>query len=191
MAEHPPVPGWRSLLGVALLLGAIASGWSVWRHAHPGSDGLLATRSDYVLRDYEIVVLNPQGRESFTLRGPELLRNPADKTMQLATPQFLVPDHNGHYWDVRAQHGFVPAGGEQLQLRGKVRAVSPPQAPPPTLIETEWLALDLHRNRAATAAAVTVTRPGLTMRGMGLEADFDRQQVSLLSQVHARYAPQP
>ena len=182
---------WRLLATACLLLAAIASGWSVWRQFHPEQDVVLNTRPDYVLHDYEIVSLDKLGKESFTLRGPRLQRDPADKTMTLITPQFQVPDREQHYWDVRALHGFVPAGGEQLQLRGKVRAVSPPQAPPPTLIETEWLALDLHRNRAATAAAVTVTRPGLTMRGMGLEADFDRQQVSLLSQVHARYAPQP
>ena len=43
--------------------------------------------------------------------------------------------------------------------------------------------------RYAGATAVTVTRPGLTMRGIGLEADFDRQQVSLLSQVRTHYVP--
>ena len=46
-------------------------------------------------------------------------------------------------------------------------------------------------NRAASASTVTLTRPGLTMRGHGMRADFDRQQVSLLSDVHTRYVPTP
>ena len=44
-------------------------------------------------------------------------------------------------------------------------------------------------NRATSPAAVTVTQPGFTMNGIGMRADFNRQQVSLLSQVSARYDP--
>jgi lipopolysaccharide export system protein LptC len=91
---------------------------------------------------------------------------------------------------VRAQRGHVPDDGKQLQLRGQVIATSPEQVPPPTRIETEQLNLFPSENRAASTAAVTVTRPGLTMRGHGLQADFDRQQVDLLSQVRYHYVPQ-
>ena len=111
--------------------------------------------------------------------------------MSLETPRFLVPDRNGAYWDVRAQRGLVPDDGKELRLRGRVVATSPPQAPPPTRIETEELNLFPRENRAASASTVTLTRPGLTMRGHGMRADFDRQQVSLLSDVHTRYVPTP
>ena len=57
------------------------------------------------------------------------------------------------------------------------------------LVEAEELNLFPGENRATSAAVVTLTRPGLTMRGRGLQADFDRQQVSLLSDVHTRYVP--
>ena len=88
--------------------------------------------------------------------------------------------------------GWLLAGAARrhgLSVAAMVRPDSPAEAPPPTRIETDWLALDLERNRARSTAAVTVTRPGLTMRGTGLEADFDRQQVSLLSQVRTHYVP--
>lgn len=179
----------RQVLTVLLLLAAIAGGWSVWQRSHSPGPEPLSTRPDYVLRDFEIVALDAQGKESFTLRGPMLQRDPADLTLRLATPQFLVPDRQGRYWDVRAQHGFVPAGGQRLELHGQVRADSPPETPPPTRISTDWLALDLEHDRASSPAAVTITRPGLTMQGIGLEADFDRQRVSLLSQVRTHYAP--
>ncbi len=181
---------WRLPLTLVLLLGAIATGWQVWRMSRPADDDVLHTRPDYVLRDYEITALDKQGKESFTLRGPVLQRDPADRTMTLATPQFLVPDRSGRYWDVRAQQGFVPADGNLLELHGQVRADSPAEAPPATRIETDRLTLDMRENLARTTDEVTVTRPGLTMRGIGLEADFDRQQVSLLSQVRTHYVPQ-
>ena len=186
--NHSPV-SWRTGLTIALLLGAIASGWSVWRQSRPVDDGVLKTRPDYVLRDFEITSLDKQGKESFTLRGPRLQRDPGAKSMTLNTPVFQVPDRNGAYWDVKAQRGLVPDDGKQLQLRGQVVATSPAQAPPPTRIETEQLNIFPSENRATSASVVTLTRPGLTMRGHGLQADFDTQQVSLLSDVHARYVP--
>lgn len=181
---------WRASLTVALLLAAIACGWSVWTYSGGGADEPLATRSDYVLHDFELVSLDSQGEESFTLRGPRLQRDPGAKSMTLETPMFEVPDRNGAYWDVRAQRGLVPEDGKQLQLRGEVLATSPTEAPTPTRIETDQLDLFPSENRASSASVVTVTRPGLTMRGRGLRADFDRQQVDLLSQVHHRYDPQ-
>lgn len=180
---------WRSGLTIVLLLAAIVSGWSVWTHSGGGADAGASTRSDYVLHDFEIVSLDAQGKESFTLRGPRLQRDPGAKSMTLETPQFLVPDRNGAYWDVRAQRGLVPDDGKELRLRGHVVADSPAQAPPPTRIETDELNLFPRENRATSAAIVTLTRPGLTMRGHGLRAEFDRQQVSLLSDVRARYVP--
>ena len=182
---------WRNTLTIILLVAAVVSGVSVWRQSGHDGSGTLATRTDYVLHDYELVSLDSQGKESFTLRGPRLQRDPGAKSMTLATPQFLVPDRHGAYWDVRAQRGHVPEDGKELQLRGHVIATSPPQTPPPTRIETEELNLFPRENRASSAATVTVVRPGLTMRGRGLQAEFDRQQVSLLSDVHARYVPSP
>ena len=182
---------WRTGLTLVLLLAAIVCGWSVWKYAGGGEADTAATRSDYVLHDFEIVSLDSQGKESFTLRGPRLQRDPGAKSMTLETPVFQVPDRNGAYWDVRAQRGLVPDDGKQLRLRGKVVANSPRQTPPPTRIETEQLNLFPRQNRATSAATVSITRPGLTMRGHGMQADFDRQQVSLLSDVRTRYVPTP
>ncbi len=182
---------WRLWITIGLLLAVITSGWSVWRHSEGTVDPAAAKRPDYVLRDYEIVSLDSDGKEAFTLRGPELQRDLGAKSMTLLTPLFLVPDRNGAYWEVRAKHGFVPEDGRELRLRGDVIATSPVQVPPPTRIETSELNLFPRANRATSTVAVTVTRPGLTMRGRGLEADFNRQQVALLSDVHSRYVPAP
>lgn len=180
---------WRGMLTVALLLAALACGWSVWRYARGTHTATLATRSDYVLHDFELVSLDSEGKESFTLRGPRLQRDPGAKSMTLSTPLFLVPDRNGAHWEVRAQQGNVPEDGKELRLRGNVVATSPASVPPATRIRTEQLNLFPRTNRATSREAVTVTRPGLTMRGRGLEADFNRQQVSLLADIHSRYVP--
>ena len=180
---------WRAGLTIVLLIAAIASGWSIWSQSGGTAEMTGPTRSDYVLYDYEIVSLDSQGKESFTLHGPRLQRDPGVKSMTLDTPRFQVPDRNGAYWNVRAQRGRVPDDGKQLQLRGQVVATSPAQVTPPTRIETEQLNLFPSENRATSTVEVKVARPGLTMRGLGMQADFQSQQVTLLSQVRARYVP--
>jgi lipopolysaccharide export system protein LptC len=180
---------WRSTLTLLMLATALVSGWSVWRHAGSQDTALGATRSDFVLHDFELVSLDREGSESFTLRGPRLQRDPGAKSMTLATPLFLVPDREGAYWEVKAASGHVPDDGQELRLRGQVVATSPADAAAPMRIETEELNLFPNENRATSAVAVSLTRPGLTMRGRGLRADFDRDQASLLSDVRARYAP--
>ena len=182
---------WRGGLTLVLLATAILTGWSVWRYATSRGGSGAAPRSDFVLHDFELVSLDSAGKESFTLRGPRLQRDPGAKSMTLESPLFLVPDRQGAYWEVRARSGHVPDDGRQLQLRGDVVATSPAAVPPPTRIDTQSLDLFPRENRAASTADVRITRPGLTMQGRGLRAEFDRQQVSLLSDVRTRYVPTP
>ena len=182
---------WRTGLPLVLAATALLTGWSVWRHATSTDGASAAPRSDFVLRDFELVALDTEGKESFTLRGPRLQRDPGVKSMTLETPLFLVPDRQGAYWEVHARSGHVPDDGKQLQLRGDVVATSPAAVPPPTRIETQALDLFPRENRATSSDTVRITRPGLTMQGRGLRAEFDRQQVSLLSDVRTRYVPTP
>ena len=182
---------WRTGLTLVLLLAAAASGWSVWKLSRPAEPEVLKARPDYVLHDFEMTSLDKDGTEAFTLRGPLLERDPREKSMAMATPLFLVPGKAGQYWEVRADKGLVPADGERLDLSGGVLATSPADAPPPTRIATEQLSLFPRQNRASSNAAVVVTRPGHTMRGVGMQADFERQRVSLLSEVKHHYVPQP
>lgn len=183
---------WRTGMILCLLLAAGITGWSVWRQYHPDQDVVLTSRPDYVLHDYEIVSLDKLGKDRSPLRGPQLQRDPADKNhMTLNTPHFEVPDRTGITGGYGCKRGFVPASGGQLQLTGEVIAISPPQSPPAThTSKTESLTLLLGEHHAQANDAVTITQPGLTMRGIGMRADLDRQHVSLLSQVKARYVPQ-
>src|SRR5690348_2762010 len=74
---------WRVYLAFGLLLGAVVSGWSVWRHhALPEADADGGGRSDFVLHDYEIIALDKDGKEAFTLLGPVLRETPGKKTME-------------------------------------------------------------------------------------------------------------
>lgn len=181
---------WRGILTLVLLVGAIVSGWSLWsQRVERDTTQTDGGRSDYVLHDFELIALDDQGKEAFTLRAPKLARSPGDRTLTLSTPLFLLPDQQGRHWQVRSSTGWVSAEGDEIRLRGNVRSTSPAQDPTPVAMNTEQLNVFPESNRMASPVLVTITQPGSILRGRGLEADLDTKRYRLLSEVHSRYAP--
>lgn len=182
---------WRTALGLTLLAAAIVTGWSAWRQrAVPIASTAAEARSDYLLRDFELIALDKQGHESATLRAPEMERSRADQTLSIVTPLFLLPDARGKHWELRSQTGWVSAEADELRLRGDVNGNSPPDSDtPPTTLRTESLDVFPQKNLARTADKVTMTRPGIIQSGVGFEADLDTRQYRLLSQVKTTYEP--
>ena len=184
---------WRALLTLVLLVAAAVSGWSVWTH-RPERRVVAAAeeRSDYTLHDFELVVLDKRGRESFTLRAPELTRSPGDRTMSLATPLFLLPASAGTSntgWEVRSRTGWVSAGAAEVRLRGNVEAKTTGAPSRHTTVRTEQLNLFPDANRATSATPVTVTQPGSILRGQGMTLLLDSRRVRFASNVKVRYVP--
>ncbi len=181
---------WRLAAGVVLLIAAVLSGWSAWRNrshadgAAPGTD-----RSDYVMHDFEVVALDKQGKESVTLRAPEMHRNPADQSFDITTPLFLLPDREGHYWQMRSRTGWMSPDHSELRLLGEVTGTSPKEAQSPTTFRTERLNIFPERDMASTDLAVTITQPGSILNGRGFETNLKTKAYEFKSQVKSVYAP--
>ncbi len=180
---------WRTALTLALLVAALVSGWSVWQQrvqapATAGAEG----RPDYVLHDFELVALDAQGHESFTLRAPTMTRNPDQRSMEMTAPVFLLPDNDHQYWRVSSRNGWVAADGNELRLRGDVRVTSPPQQRK-VAMNTEQLNVYPDRDLATSSAVVTITQPGSILRGRGLETNLASKRYELKSQVRTHYVP--
>lgn len=182
---------WRGALFVVLLVAAVASGWSVWRQRAEVVEGTVASdRSDYVLEDFQLVSLDDDGQEAFTLRAPWLQRDPADGSMSLREPVFLLPeDDAGHYWDLRAATGWISPDSERMRLEGEVVAVSDPDGGRAMRLDAPELEVLPRQRRARSAAVVTVSQPGTTMQGTGMEADLAGKRFQLTSKVQTRYVP--
>lgn len=190
-----PGMSWRGVVSLVLLAIAAISGWSLWSKRNAPNDDLVAAggRPDYVLHDFELVALDAQGRETFTLRAPRLARDPGTETMEIVTPLFLIPPRegssNGDAWQVRADTGWISAEGDELRLRGAVKAESDGSTDVPVTITTEQLNVFPEADRVASPVAVTINRPGSILRGDGLEVNLASKQYTLKSEVRSRYAP--
>jgi lipopolysaccharide export system protein LptC len=181
---------WRGIVILLLIVGAVLSGWAVWKHRQP-PPRVAATndRPDYVLHDFELIALNAEGMESFTLRAPKLERRPGDETMSLATPLFLVPNGEGKYWEIRAKTGWVSADQKEIRLVGEVKANSPSDDLRPITMNTGRLSVFPRQNRAATDDVVTIVQPGSILRGRGFAVSTTTKRYVFRSEVQSRYAP--
>src|SRR5690606_35337054 len=167
----------------------ILTGWSVWRHRAPQAvTESIGGRPDYLLHDLELVALDDDGKESFTLRAPLMARNPDQGNMEMQSPVFLMPDSEGRYWNVTARSGWVAAAGKELRLLGDVTVTGPPEQ---RAVETNTAQLNLYPDRglATASGAVTITQPGSILRGVGLESNLASKRYELKSQVRSRYVP--
>lgn len=181
---------WRGIFVLMLFLGALISGWAVWQHRKPPPRTLAENdRPDYVLHDFELIALDGEGKESFTLRAPNLSRRPGDETMTLTTPLFLLPDAEGQYWEVRSKRGWVSADHDEIRLEGEVKANGPADALRPVTMNTDRLSVFPQKNQARTDAVVTIVQPGYILQGRGFAVSTLTKRYEFRSEVMTRYAP--
>ena len=181
---------WRGILTLVLLAGALITGWSLWKQRHQARPTAASSdRPDYLLKDFEVVSLNEQGKEAFTLRAPLLKRRPDDKTMTLTTPLFLFPDKQGAYWQARSKTAWVGEKAEEVRLRGDVNIDSPANDPRPVSMKTARLNVFPDKDLARTPDLVTITQPGLILRGRGFQTNLKTKRYEFKSQVRTTYDP--
>ncbi|MBX3714160.1 MAG: LPS export ABC transporter periplasmic protein LptC [Lysobacter sp.] len=181
---------WRAVVILLLSLGALAAGWAVWQQQRPPPQvETTDTRPDYVLQDFELTALDGEGKESFTLRAPQLERRPDDDTMSLVTPLFLIPDAEGQHWEIRSKQGWVSADQEEIRLSGEVKANSPSATVRPVTMNTESLKVFPRRNHAETDDVVTIVQPGSILSGRGFAVSTATKRYVFRSEVNTRYVP--
>ena len=184
---------WRLWLTLALAGIAALIGWAMWRQADGPTAPVEGGRADYVLEDFELVSLDREGREAFTLRAPRLQRDPAVRTLDLATPVFLIPAREGSNatpWVVRSRTGWVSAEGDEIRLRGDVEATSTDSTGQPLRMDTQRLNVFPRTKRATSDVQVSLKQPGFILNGHGLEAKLDTKRV-FLKDIKARYERTP
>lgn len=184
---------WRLWLTLALAGVATLIGWSLWRQGEGPAGPADGGRADYVLEDFELVSLDREGREAFTLRAPRLERDPAVRTLELATPVFLIPAREGSNstpWEIRSRTGWVSAEGDEIRLRGDVQATSTDSTGRPMRMDTQRLNVFPDTKRATSDVQVSLKQPGFILNGHSLEAKLDTKRV-FLKDIKARYERTP
>lgn len=183
---------WRLALTLVLAVVAAVVGWSLWYRGDDETGPVVGGRADYVLEDFELISLDREGREAFTLRAPRLDRDPAVRTLDIATPLFVIPSREGGGtpWEVRSRTGWVSEDGNEIRLRGDVQATSTDEAGRPLRMDTQRLNVFPDAKRATSDVQVSLKQPGFILNGHDLEAKLDTKRV-FLKDIKARYERTP
>ena len=185
----------RTLLAILLLgLVAAATQWLVWLNGRSGeADSFVGPpRSDYVLSDFELDVLNDEGLLAFTVTAPRLAKHPQLDTLAIDAPRFRMFDGKRNEWRAHALSGWVRDDAKELRLTGDVEADRlASKTATAVAIASEQLTALLEENRITSDTAVTIKQVGSILRGTGLDADLDTDRFLLKQKVSARYEPRP
>ncbi len=181
----------RTLVAVVLALAAVLSSWAVLRLQREAEPPPLVgpPRSDYTATDFELVMLDADGGESFVVTGPLLTRHPAVGTLSVDEPRFAVPDQHGKPWTARAADAWISADGSELRLTGDVQIDGPPGDAAALGLRGESLSIFPRENRAASDDVVTVLDGATILTGRGIRAQFDTRRVEFLSEVRIHHVP--
>ena len=180
----------RKLWSIAVLL--IAAGVSLWAARWLVGDRrsplpLPTARSDYVLENFDLLIMNAEGIPRFRVESPYLEKNPADESVSLDQPHMWLFEAGNLSWEARAANGWIRADGEEILLTGEVELQE--QAGGDMRVETSQLTLYPEVHLAHSSAAVDLRQNGVWMDGVGLDADLSARRFEILSKVKGRYDP--
>lgn len=180
----------RPVAVLALLAAAGISSYAVllrWRQDKPAAEP--APRPDYVLREFELLVLDEHGKESFTASGPLLERETDGRSLLVTEPRFSFPGRDGGRWLAESRRARVSPKGEQVTLLDEVQLLGPETATGTrTRFATDEITVLPEAQRARAPGAVTLTEGDSILQGRDLQAYMDERRFELLN-VQGRYAP--
>jgi lipopolysaccharide export system protein LptC len=181
----------RGVLILVLLGLAFASSLVVWRlRPLPKPPAPSEARSDYTLENFDLVTLDEEGKESFSVRAPRLERDPQGKSITITLPSFSFPDQGGGRWTATSGTAWVGPRGEVVRLVKDVDLIGPPgELGWRTRMQTAELEILPKQDKASSPALVTISRGDSILMGTGLKADLETHRVELLADVKGRYAP--
>lgn len=183
----------RPLPVAVLVLVAVASSWLLLKLYTREEPAQLVgpPRSDYSLRNFDLIALDDEGKESFRVTGPMLSRHPFLGTLDIEEPRFRFPDSEGAAWHAESTRAWAAADGKELRLLGDVAFDGPPREAQDGRIELRTQRLDIFPDarEVKSDTLVNIASPGATLRGRGMHANLDARRFQLLSEVRADYAP--
>ncbi len=181
----------RRFIALGLLTLAASAGLALWQlQPPPRPKPPEPIRSDYVLGNFEMTLLDDKGQESFSVRAPHLERDLRGKSLTLRMPEFSFPDDSGGRWLATSNRAWVAEKGVEVRLIDQVELIGPPTpAGDRTRFQTAGLQVFPKAKQATSTDLVTISQGDSILHGTGLLADMQTHHIQLLADVKGRYAP--
>ncbi len=186
------IRGESLFLFLLLALGAAFSGWIYFTASHSISAQEASRKDtpDAFAENIIVSTLNPNGQLTQRLWAEYSEHFPKRDTTRLQTMRMELQRNDGPPWQVKSAQALIMKGGEKVQLSGNVelhRAGGP--ANKRTEAYTDLIDFWPDRDYAETDKPVRFQQPGLEVTAVGMRAYLEKDEVELLSRVHAIQQP--
>ncbi|MFK7955690.1 MAG: LPS export ABC transporter periplasmic protein LptC [Lysobacterales bacterium] len=169
-------------------LGLALTFWLTVKLRQPPEPEILPTaRSDYLLENFDLLVMDPQGNPSFRLQSPFLEKNPTDESLDIRSPHLTLFEAGEVTWQMQSDNAWINREGDIIKMPGPVKLAS--EITPKTIVNTADVTVKPRDHQASSDAAVEVIRSDMRSEGVGFQVDLSRQQFDILSQVEGYYEP--
>lgn len=178
-----------------LLLLMITFGFAIWTTLLSYHPQLLASMQhislpDGYMEDVRAVIMDKQGKPKLKISSPRMVHYIDNDTTNLASPHVTIYRNSPLPWLVTAKNGKASQGIDKVDFWNNVVIHHPAdESHPTTVIKTEQLTVHTNEQTAETKALITLIQPNLTMTAIGMFADMNNGNITLLSQARGDYVP--
>lgn len=143
----------------------------------------------YYLESAELTGTAPDGSVLYTVKTRHAKQVSDTNSIELSDIKMDYGEPQGLPWKVSADRGRIPRGARVIELEGNVVAISAQNHPNQTVINTERLDIEPATQRASTQNRVTLLFDNRRLNATGMVADFETNNLKLLSNVHGKFIP--
>lgn len=187
---------WR--LGAMLIAGVFMAAGSFWlvevinRGEGFGSNNLLRSEPDYIVENFSVVKMTPEGKPRYIIAGDKLTHHPDSDTGDVIKPvvQSLSPPQPP--MTMTSATGRIDQVKNIVDMNGNVVIERPGSPQGPHLrLKTEALTILTDEDKLRTDLPVEMVQDATVVTGVGMLADRAANQVDIYNRVHIIYPPQP
>jgi LPS export ABC transporter protein LptC len=149
---------------------------------------------DYYLSDFSLLNTNSNGEMKYYMQGRHLVHKNATGGSEIFYPKLQAADTNGKNIIIHAKKAQQKKSQGTIELAGSVLIQKTTNTNDTTTdfsLTTTQLSFDPIKREIFTHATITLTTKDGFLTGSGLHSQLHQQELRILSDVHAKFDPNP
>lgn len=146
---------------------------------------------DAVMEEVHAKIMNKMGNPKIYIYAPKLFHFKKDDTTKFELPHIEFYQTNNQPWIVNSKYALARDGMKVVSFWDNVLIKhTADENNPETTIQTEHLLVHPEQNKIETKDPITLIQPSTLIKAVGMVADTQKGDVSLLSQARGQYVPE-
>ncbi|MBR9727625.1 LPS export ABC transporter periplasmic protein LptC [Shewanella intestini] len=177
---------------IAFFGAAIILYWQVQvkRNAQQAQIGTSIERPDFIANNLKTITFNEQGIVDSKVTAKHMEHFESTNMTHFTQPVYLVYPQDGQaQWRLSANKGKLDKDSGLVTLSDDVLIDAIDVNEPLQSLKTQYIQLDLNTLIGTSSKQVIINGNGFSIKGIGLHADLNTRELTLLEQVQGIYEP--